>query len=201
VDNDRAEASGSSELASHKLLNPTRPTETPELGRSKQFSVFYKTDFIPVVRFVVKTQAKATVHEAKDAAQTAFTQAWRDWNKIRNPRAWVRTVATRAYLKSIPRHEVLSDTPVDCPLPKTSQDELLISEGTQAVRDLLATLPMAQRLAIAWATDGFSVKEIAKELGATPTAVRQNISRARSILKQRLEVSGEGGENEHPSLG
>jgi hypothetical protein len=55
---------------------------------------------------------------------------------------------------------------VDCPLPKTSQDELLISEGTQAVRDLLTTLPMAQRLAIAWATDGFSVKEIAKELGA-----------------------------------
>jgi DNA-directed RNA polymerase specialized sigma24 family protein len=170
VDNDRAEASGSSELASHKLLNPTRPTETPELGRSEQFSVFYKTDFIPVVRFVVKTQAKATVHEAKDAAQTAFTQAWRDWNKIRNPRAWVRTVATRAYLKSIPRYEVLSDTPVDCPLPKTSQDELLISEGTQAVRDLLTTLPMAQRLAIAWATDGFSVKEIAKELGATQSA-------------------------------
>lgn len=193
MDGDRTEA-GSPELASRKLLNPTRPTETPQLDRLERFQMFYKTDFNAVVRFVVKTQAGATFHEANDAAQTAFTQAWRDWSKIRNPRAWVRTVATQEYLKSIPPHEVLSNTPVDCPLPEMPQAELLLSESTREVRDALLTLPMAQRLAMAWAADGFSVKEIAKELGATPGAVRQNISRARSILKQRLGVDGEGGQ-------
>jgi RNA polymerase sigma factor (sigma-70 family) len=200
VDGDREEA-GLSELASHKLLDPVQPAEAPQLGRLEQFSAFYQTEFVRVVRFMIKTQTRATVDEAKDAAQTAFTEAWRKWNEIRDPRGWVRTVATRAYLKSIPRCEVMSGSPIDCPLPEAPQAELLISENTQVVRDLLAILPMSQRLAMAWMADGFSVKEIAGELGTTPGAVRQNISRARSALKERLRISSEGGENEQPSLG
>jgi DNA-directed RNA polymerase specialized sigma24 family protein len=54
---------------------------------------------------------------------------------------------------------------------------------------------------MAWMADGFSIKEIAGELGTTPGAVRQNISRARSTLKGQLRISSEGGENEQSSLG
>lgn len=200
MNDDRVEAD-SSGLASHKVLDPVQPTEAPQLGRLDLFTTFYKTDFIPVVGFVIKTQIGATVDEARDAAQAAFTQAWEEWDKIDEPRGWVRTVATRVYLNSIPRYEVMTDTPVDCPILHTPEAKLLISERTQAARDLLATLPMTQRLVMALNTDGFSVREIAKELRTTPDAVRQNISRARSSLKRRLGTSSEGGENEHPPLG
>jgi RNA polymerase sigma factor (sigma-70 family) len=97
-------------------------------------------------------------------------------------------------LNSIPAHEVTTDTPIDYPDPHTPEVEVLISERTQAARDLLATLPMMQRLVMAWKTDGFSYEEIAKELRTTPGAVRQNMHRARSALKRQLAASSEGGE-------
>lgn len=191
MNDDRVEA-GPSGLASHKVLDSVLPTQAPQLARRDVFTTLYKDDFIRVVGFVIKVGA--TVHEALDAAQAAFTQAWKEWDKIDKPSAWVRTVAVRAYFNSIPPYEVTNDIPADRPLLYTPETELLISERTQAARELLETLPMTQRLVMAWKTDGFSVEEIAKELHSTPDAVRQNIHRARTALKQRLEISREGGE-------
>jgi hypothetical protein len=113
VNDDRVEA-GPPGLASRKVLDSVPPTTAPQLGRREVFTTLYKDDFIRVVGFVIKVGA--TVHEALDAAQAAFTQAWKEWDKIDKPSAWVRAVAMRAYFNSIPPHEVTTDIPVDRPV-------------------------------------------------------------------------------------
>lgn len=156
---------------------------TQASDRATKFSTFYRAELIQVVRFVMRIGA--TVAEATEAAQTAMVEAWRQWHLITNPRAWVRTVAKRAYYRSVPVREVVTDA-----LPELStvaaDARLEISEETRTVLGWLAVLPVKQRLVLAWSLDGFTDEEIARELGSTRTAVRKNRQRARDALKHRL---------------
>jgi RNA polymerase sigma-70 factor (ECF subfamily) len=43
---------------------------------------------------------------------------------------------------------------------------------------------------MAWCIDGYSPAEVARELGADPAAVRQNLAKARKNLKQLLGLDG-----------
>lgn len=43
---------------------------------------------------------------------------------------------------------------------------------------------------MAWCIDGYSPAEIAREIGAGPAAVRQNLAKARKNLKQMLGITG-----------
>ncbi|HEV2779669.1 MAG TPA: RNA polymerase sigma factor [Actinophytocola sp.] len=151
------------------------------------FSEFYRTEFATLVGFVMKAVG-ATVYEGTDAAQAALTEAWAKWGTLFNPRAWVRTVAIRAYYRSVPVREVSLDhhpevldlVATDCPVE--------LSERTAAAHALLELLPPAQRIVLAYSTDGFSDAEIAAELGKSLEAVRQNRHRARKTLKSLLQT-------------
>ncbi|BBJ37379.1 hypothetical protein SSPO_000970 [Streptomyces antimycoticus] len=57
------------------------------------FADYYRQDFLSLTRFVMRLGA--TAYEAADAAQSAFVLAYEQWESLRNPRAWVRTVAKR----------------------------------------------------------------------------------------------------------
>jgi RNA polymerase sigma-70 factor (ECF subfamily) len=150
------------------------------------FATFYLAETPAVVRHLMNQGA--TEHDAADAAQTAFMQAYKIWETVRYPRAWVRTVATREYLHFRARAR---EIPIDV---RTLDGTVLgpalrgveFSEEEQAVLGALAELPHRQREVMAWHFDGFTHAEIAEKLGTDPAAVRQSLARARRNLARRL---------------
>lgn len=156
-----------------------------------EFAAFYRSEAGRLVGFVVKLGA--TEHEAAEAAQSAFTHAWAKWDSIHtNPRGWVRTVATREFYQQIPRREMPIARVPDRPVLLSPDTVVETSERTRAVHELLAGLPPAQRLIMAWTADGFSTAEIAMATGKTEAAVRKNLQRARHTLKTQL-AENQGG--------
>ncbi|MEV4246711.1 sigma factor-like helix-turn-helix DNA-binding protein [Streptosporangium canum] len=67
---------------------------------------------------------------------------------------------------------------------------LELSEGAQRVVRLIATLSPSQRMVMAWHMDGYSTEETAAHLKMRKAAVRQNLARARSALKEKLTRKG-----------
>jgi RNA polymerase sigma factor (sigma-70 family) len=153
------------------------------------FAGCYHTEMPVLVAYVMSLGA--TEQEAMDAAQSAFLDAYKVWSTIDSPRAWLRTVAMRAYLKSrVP--ETLTDA---WPVLESTGDRLPaasveFTEQERAVVAALQGLPIKQRQAMAWHFDGFSPTEIAERLNTDPAAVRQNLRKARRNLKKLLGITG-----------
>jgi RNA polymerase sigma factor (sigma-70 family) len=152
------------------------------------FSAFYKA-FVPTLVAFLLWQG-ARLHDATDIAQDTMDQAYQYWERIKNPHAWVRTVASRAYARRIASIEV--ENPVD-EVPETSLlpscvDVTAFEERHDVLR-LLALLPPRQRQVMAWTYDGFKPAEIAEILQIQPEAVRSSLQKARRTLAPHLAVA------------
>jgi RNA polymerase sigma factor (sigma-70 family) len=140
----------------------------------------------------------ASEAEAADAVQDAFAAALRAADQMRDQQAWpswLRTVALRCYLRSQPRRSgaspdepdsaglLLADIPDTAggfdPAESRAQQELVLA--------LLASLPPQQRRVFTLHYEGWSSAEIADQLGIDKAAVRQNIARARSALRELID--------------
>lgn len=149
------------------------------------FSDFYRHSVPSLVGFLM--WHGADLSEASDIAQETMERAWRDWEHIREPRAWTRVVASREYGR---RRASLNESPVDVqsgqhPLLSTDVDIEAFSERHEVLR-LLAALPLRQRQVLAWTYDGFSPTEIAEQLTMTTDAVRSSLFKARRSLAKLL---------------
>ncbi|MGA5564334.1 RNA polymerase sigma factor [Streptomyces platensis] len=148
----------------------------------------HQTEFTSLTRFLLFQGA--TWNEAQDSAQDAFAELCRCMPAVSSPRAWLRTVAYRCWLKR-PTHEEANEEIVHRTSPTTHSwqspaEALELTSQQRYVAQLLIQLPPKQRAAMAWHLDGFTTKEIARELRTSPGAVLQNLSRARNTLKQAL---------------
>ncbi|MGI5338567.1 RNA polymerase sigma factor [Streptomyces sp. CA-181903] len=163
-----------------------RPRPPVDSAGRSEFASFYAQTMPRLVVFVLRHGAD--VHEAAEAAQAAFVQAWERWETIEHPNAWLRTVAFRHLLRLRDRREGpfqnLEDPPGGvCPLERIELDA-----QEALVLKVLADLPMQQRRVFAWIYDGFSARETAELLKITPEAVRQNLARARKSLRRAWET-------------
>lgn len=136
----------------------------------------------------------ANRHEAIEAAQSAFALAWESWDTIDHPAAWLRRVAFRQFLKQRDQREHSQAELPDRPGGPSPAEIAEMGTQESTVLNVLASLPMRQRQAFAWAYDGFSPYETAEHLGISPEAVRQNLARARKHLRQAWEKMKEGAE-------
>nr|WP_231935331.1 sigma-70 family RNA polymerase sigma factor [Micromonospora viridifaciens] len=154
---------------------------------SNEYAACFEQERLPLVKFLINRGASS--QDAFDAAHQAFVEAWRRWEQIQNPRAWLRKVAIRS-LKSIaqPTTSLPERYDIADPAPTGMQ----LSDETSDLMKALRQLPLSQREIMAWAVDGFGPSEIAKELGVSAEAVRQALHRARQNLK-RLLFPEEGG--------
>jgi RNA polymerase sigma factor (sigma-70 family) len=159
----------------------------PPDAKARDFTSCYAREMPGLVWFVMSLGATAEV--AADVAQSAFADAFPVWPAIRHPRAWLRRVAERGYYRRGSR-ETLVEVPPERPgvLPTASAVEL--RDEARTVLAALATLPPKQRQVMAWCIDGYTPAEIAREMGADPAAVRQNLAKARKNLKQVLGMTG-----------
>jgi RNA polymerase sigma factor (sigma-70 family) len=172
--------------AAPALLDPAIPCDRPGAAPGN-FTDCYTRELPGLIWFVMSLGANAEV--AADVAQSAFTDAFPLWLRIRHPRAWLRRVAERGYYRRGFR-ETLVESPPERPEPLPTASDVELQDEARAVLAALAALPPKQRQVMAWCIDGYSPAEIASEIGADPAAVRQNLAKARKNLKQMLGITG-----------
>jgi RNA polymerase sigma factor (sigma-70 family) len=158
----------------------------------EDFETVYKAEFPRLIRYLQNQGAR--LDEARDAAQGAFTTAYTRWRSIRNPRAYLRKVAWREFLRSAVVPENPTDTTVESVEQASPVNWIELSEEARTVQAALTSLPVKQRQVMALFIDGFSPTEIAEQLGCESGAVRQNLFKARRKLKTLLDDKRRAGE-------
>ncbi|MFJ3800002.1 RNA polymerase sigma factor [Streptomyces sp. NPDC090088] len=177
--------------APEPYIPPVPPQERGSVVRV-EFTQFYEQHMAKLVRHLLRQGASG--HEAAEAAQAAFAEAFVKWETIDHPAAWLRKVAIRLYVRQPVRREDLTDNVPQlsggvCPLRSVE-----LKEEEARVYAALAALPPLQRAVLAWHLDGFATGEISDALDMTHEAVRQNLSRGRARLKTILLSVNDGGE-------
>ncbi|MFI6055443.1 RNA polymerase sigma factor [Streptomyces violascens] len=155
------------------------------------FAEFYEQHLAKLIRHLMRQGASG--HEAAEAVQAAFTEAFAKWETINYPAAWLRTVARRQYINRADRHEDLVEEVPELPGGLDPAHRVELKEEEARVYAALASLPPLQSQALAWSLDGFSTAEISTALGTSPEAVRQNLHRGRARLKTILLPPNDGG--------
>jgi RNA polymerase sigma factor (sigma-70 family) len=176
------EAASSEVGVAERLDEASVPLPGRELAEA-----LHSAQYPALVRFLLLNGASWT--EAQDAAQDAFTQMCAPGVSVAHPKAWLRTVAWRSWVRQQVKPE---DCCAELPEPtlilqwSTPAQAAEIGEEQRHVIALLLTLPAKQRAAMAWYLDGFTTEESARAMGTTQAAVRQNLGRARTALKTAL---------------
>jgi RNA polymerase sigma factor (sigma-70 family) len=175
------------------------PLPAPALtaAQVEEFSAFYRTHVERVVVFL-RFQG-ATWAEAADAAQEAMTRAYQRWGSLTRPDAWVRTVATREFIRRRVNGREdpaeLTPEPVTALLRDPTADAAESDAEELQVRQRLQQLSPRQRQVLAWTYDGYTPTEIAQHLSTpdhpvTSDAVRANLRLARRTLSRLLGPQG-----------
>jgi RNA polymerase sigma factor (sigma-70 family) len=150
------------------------------------FDAVFQNEYGKLLRYLI-TQG-ATSHEADDAVQAAFEQAFTQWRSITSPRPWLYKVARRMFLNSdvrlrqreTPTDDLTSlDTSTDDPVAYTVREHMTV--------EALQALPYQQRNVMGLALSEFTPSEIADLLGLTAETVRQSLRRARITLKEQMK--------------
>lgn len=154
------------------------------------FLDLWQSDYDSVVRFLMRSGARAEA--AQDAAQDAFVDAWSlvtrpgEWEKIDNPRAWIRTVALRKYRRPPgPRRRPPTVLVPEVP-DREWTDHAELTTTTMFVLTELRSLDEDTRTVMSFHMDGFTSVEISRQLGMTDQKVRDLIKKGRKILARRL---------------
>lgn len=164
-----------------------RGTAALTLPASELAEELHDDQYPALVRFLL--WHGASWNEAQDAVQDAFTQMCASDSLISHPKAWLRKVAWRSWVKLQIQAEEICVEPPDSETTACWQNPVQaaeIGEEERRIIGLLLKLPAKQRAAMAWHLDGFTTEESARAMGTTCTAVRQNLSRARATLKSEL---------------
>jgi DNA-directed RNA polymerase specialized sigma24 family protein len=167
-----------------------------------QWIAFYDAEWALVIRFVMKA-GPAGLEDARDAAQEAFVESWREmvarpdeWSQV-NQRGWIRTVAIRRFRRPPgphcrPRIEPGVTMP-DLPEPSVEPGEHTVQVHT--VLEALCCLNPFEREVMAFLTDGFRLVDIPGLVDLTEQKTRDIARSARTKLKRHLVAAAtlEGG--------
>ncbi len=138
------------ELLEHARSQYEWPSTQASPEAIAEFEVCYKAEFNPLVRFLIRQGMPYS--DASDAAQGAFTEAFRQWLQIRSPRAWLRRVAIRS-IKHLPEYPTQDMPSAD--RHSLIPDTIEINEQSRYVIEMLAKLPPQQRVVMAWTMGWF----------------------------------------------
>jgi RNA polymerase sigma-70 factor, ECF subfamily len=157
---------------------------TRAAGGAEGFEAFYVREYHAVVRLAYALSGSRLV--AEDIAQEAFLRAFRDWEQIRHPSAWVRKVVVRRAGRIV-RRRLLEARAVARLLAGRGPAVAELPEQDAEVWRAVRALPrrQAQVIALRYVADA-SVAEIARTLGLAEGTVKAQLHRGRHALAARL---------------
>lgn len=134
------------------------------------------------------------VQASEDVAQEVFLAAWSNLRKLRNPASflpWLRQVTrNQAHLwRREHARERADDTALATALDvrPSAADHLLASEEQRVLHEALDRLPDdAREVLILYYREDSSSRQVALLLGISEAAVRQRLSRARTLLREEM---------------
>jgi RNA polymerase sigma-70 factor (ECF subfamily) len=156
----------------------------------QEFASFYRERIGRLVAYLIYQGASANL--AAELAQEAMITAYRRWREITSPRAYVWTVAYKAFLRYAlhDAEESVAEVPEPAVvLPHPEEAEAWLQK--QQIIEVLRALPPRQRQVLALTIDGWTPAEIADLLGIPPSAVRSNLMKARRNAAEYLRRIGE----------
>ena len=154
----------------------------------KQLYMKYKASMFGVCLRYAKNQA-----EAEDFLQEGFIKIFGDlyqYKPIGPLGGWMRRVVVNVALQHIRRRkDLFADVNIDDVAYNYSADEEVFSNfRMKALLEMIQKLPEGYRAVFnMYVMEGFSHKEIAKQLNITVNTSKSQLSRAKSTLRQMLE--------------
>ena len=142
-----------------------------------EYSYAYQSGFRPTVRFLI---SKGVPHDvAEDAAQAAWTRGWERIHQMRDDdllTTWINSIAMNLY-----RREACLDRRTQ-PLEDVT-GEAGIDTAPMDVARVLEACGDSERELLTQQLEGHTTSEIAHRIGASETAVRIRLMRARRCAR------------------
>lgn len=149
---------------------------------------FYRQELPRLWRSLVVYSQSSDI--ASDAAAEAFARSLTQWERIRDPVAWLYRVAFRIAAREMRLRDAAIQSP---PVELTEYDD---SDSGLDVLAALAELTPAQRSAVLLGDYyDFTAPEIGNMLRCAASTVRVHQVRGRRRLKKLIERSGEWGDS------
>jgi RNA polymerase sigma factor (sigma-70 family) len=149
-----------------------------------EFADFYRGSYRRLLAILMALDA--TQAEAEDAIHDAMQDLITKWSEVREPFPYAAKAAIRFMIKARERHRRLHARLAGVAERDQTTDDPSMWENVEIVTALLDELPPTQRAVLALIYDEFTPTEIARLLGKTPVAVRQNLFAARKRAKEAL---------------
>ncbi len=126
---------------------------------------------------------------AEDLVQETFLRAWRNLDRLQDPaaaKAWLTTILRREYARLFERARLPVD-PEALPDAQPAARDQDTSPEAFALREALARLPESYREPLLLQVlGGFSMEEIAAQIGISKSAVMTRLFRAKEKLRHAL---------------
>lgn len=129
--------------------------------------------------------------EGEDILQTGFVKVFQKVNEFRGDgsfEGWIRRIMVNTAIEFYRKNQRMMnlvdlDEVYDAPQVTFDMDGLEVRDLLKLIQQLSAGYKLVFNL---YAIEGYSHKEIAKQLGITEGASKSQLSRARAILKEKL---------------
>lgn len=133
--------------------------------------------------------------EAEDILQEGFIKVFQNLNKYENNgslEGWIRRIIVNTAIDLIRKQKQMPLVELDEHVGASgleSEGDALGSLGLEYLMQLIQDLPPGYRLVFnMYAVEGYSHAEIAAELGINESSSRSQYTRAKSMLKKRIET-------------
>jgi RNA polymerase sigma-70 factor (ECF subfamily) len=136
-------------------------------------------------------------HDAEDVFQDVAVRVWRhlgDRPRLRDDRAWLLTIAYRAYLdhraRQPPAHGALFDDDDALACTAADRDPVAVAEQAERVRLLTAAVarlsPPLREVVVLHYTGGLSLREVAAATGASLGTVKSRLNAGLERLRRSV---------------
>lgn len=149
-----------------------------------EFAGFFRQQYLMLVKFLVGRGA--SLPDAEDAVQTAFTRVFARGTEVRNPRAYSYQAAKNEVAALAKRQRSDLDMALrwaGSQVERSAAEDVYHQGEVGIVQDSLAILPPRQREVMASAYAGYQISDIAEVLGISTTTVRANLCHGRKTLR------------------